>query len=70
MNPDLPILDAEFEVIELAFVDRDDTLTDNGIDQDAIDAGRWTFWEDDFPLLFGIAGTLVGAFLFRLYWPF
>ncbi len=69
MSPDLPIIDVEFEVIELAFADRDDVATDDGADQDAIDAGRWTFWDDDFPLIAGLAAGLAIAIAFALYWP-
>ena len=69
MRDDFPIIDAEFEVIEPAFADRDDVATDDAVDQTVIDAERWNFWDDDFPNLAGIVGGFATAIALALYWP-
>lgn len=65
----LPVIDAEFEVIELAFADRDDTPTDHAAYQAVIDAERWNFWDDDLPNLAGIVGGFATAIALALHWP-
>lgn len=62
-------IDAEFEVIEPANADAGTTTLRDTFDASAlwVSCGRWTFWDDDFPNLLGLAAGLAGLFAFRLF---